>query len=203
VSFDAADPIGSVFADVIGKPCWLAKRGYGSFLTFEFGEPHLHIREPRESDSESEALRRMHARRRVQVRGDWHLWIYCCDWKISRGTERFARHSSRDETIAAGIMELDGQILTDVDVDPLTAATTFSFDLGGQLRTKRWKNKKTPYDQWMLYAPDGNVLTWRDDAHYSWQPADAETARWDRLPDLTAMSSAIRRTAVTPAPRAG
>jgi hypothetical protein len=184
VSFDAADPIGSVFSGIIGKQCWLVRRGYGSSLTFEFGEPHLRVREPRESDSGSEPVRHMHARRRVQVRGDWHLWIYCCDWKISRGAERLARNSSRDETIAAGIMALDGQSLTGVDVDPLTAATTFSFDLGGVLRTKRWKNEKTPYEQWMLYAPDGNVLTLRDDARYEWSPGTTspDQDRWHQLP---------------------
>ncbi len=36
------------FSPLYGMPCWNAKHGHGSFITFEFGEPHLEIHEPRE-----------------------------------------------------------------------------------------------------------------------------------------------------------
>jgi hypothetical protein len=44
---DEIDPIGRVFAPRIGLPAWCVQKGYGSSLTFEFGTPHLYIREPR------------------------------------------------------------------------------------------------------------------------------------------------------------
>jgi hypothetical protein len=31
---------------ILGKPCWNVKRGHGSFLTLEFGQPHLVVWEP-------------------------------------------------------------------------------------------------------------------------------------------------------------
>lgn len=175
MNFDPADPIGSVFADLIGKPAWLVQRGYGSFITLEFGEPHLTV-----------TMIEKRNRRLATVTGDWHLWIYCCDWKISRGGERIARSSSREESITKGVAELDGQILTGVEVDPLTAASRFSFDLGGVLETKRWKNEKDSFEQWLLYGPDGNVLTLRDDARYSWHQAREApgTETWRRLPGV-------------------
>ena len=51
--------INDIFQPLYGKPCWQVKQGYGSFLTFEFGEPHLHIREPRQvSDQVSEKVKK-------------------------------------------------------------------------------------------------------------------------------------------------
>jgi hypothetical protein len=34
------------FAKVYGRPAWRAQVGYGKFLTFEFGNPHLEISGP-------------------------------------------------------------------------------------------------------------------------------------------------------------
>jgi hypothetical protein len=33
-------------APAAGKPCWLVQHGYGSFVTMEFGEPHVKIGGP-------------------------------------------------------------------------------------------------------------------------------------------------------------
>lgn len=43
---DETDPVGSVFAPLIGLPAWNVQKGQGSFLTFDFGAPHLSITEP-------------------------------------------------------------------------------------------------------------------------------------------------------------
>ena len=36
-----------VFRKLYGKPCWGVTNWYGSGIHFEFGKPHLEIREPR------------------------------------------------------------------------------------------------------------------------------------------------------------
>ncbi len=70
-----------VFRPLYGTPCWNARHGHGSFITFEFGQPHLHVREPSEPDpSRSPAVQRMLRRRTVFVHGEWHLWIYQLHW---------------------------------------------------------------------------------------------------------------------------
>jgi hypothetical protein len=55
--------------------------------------------------------------------------------------------------------------LLDVRLSPRGARTSFIFDLGAELETK-------PYDraseQWLLYEPDGYVLTWRADRKYAY-----------------------------------
>ena len=71
------------FAPLIGMPCWGVSRGYGSFLTLEFGAPKLIVREPREPTRKvSPRVQREFARRLVSVHGRWHLWIYCCEWYL-------------------------------------------------------------------------------------------------------------------------
>src|SRR5688572_1134950 len=76
--------IESSFTRLGGERCWGVKRGYGSFLTLEFGSAHLVIREPRAPDGDvSRSIRELFARRLVRARGRWHLWIYCCDWRVS------------------------------------------------------------------------------------------------------------------------
>jgi hypothetical protein len=39
-------PISEAFGSLIGRPGWLTRRGQGSFVTIEFGQPVLDIGEP-------------------------------------------------------------------------------------------------------------------------------------------------------------
>ncbi len=143
-------------------------QGYGSFLTFEIGNPSLIIREPREVLNASPRVRETFAQRNVTLRGDWHLWIYCCGWRITLGGDELAHSESDDEKIAAACRKLDGQALQEVALGLKEGGTQFRFDLRGVLTTE-------PYDddlneQWMLYCPDGNVYTYRSDGAASFGP---------------------------------
>ena len=61
---------------------------HGSFVTLEFGEPHLEVREPRDAEPDtSPKLRELFARRNVTIRGEWHLWVYCSSWSIHNSDE--------------------------------------------------------------------------------------------------------------------
>src|ERR1700676_478999 len=86
-----SDPLYRAFAPLIGLPAWFIQRGHGSFLTLEFGAPHLEIREPKvvrpDMDERVAALLR---RRQVSLGGEWHLWIYCCHWRVLSGSEEIA-----------------------------------------------------------------------------------------------------------------
>jgi hypothetical protein len=157
------------FRKLYGKPCWNAKRGYASFITFEFGEPRLEIREPHESSAASRRVRELLARRQVTLRGDWHLWIYCCDWRVS-ARRKLVGGSSSDRAIQHAVAFLDGQALTEVSLNYRSCRSVFVFDLGGRLIT-------TPCDsdseQWMLYEPSGKVLTLRADRMFAHEASDA------------------------------
>ncbi|MGV3722671.1 MAG: hypothetical protein ACO1SX_17350 [Actinomycetota bacterium] len=172
--------IESSFQALYGLPCWNAKSGYGSFLTMEFGAPHLEIREPREPKPDaSDAVRRFFEKRHVVVHGEWHLWIYCCEWWVYTG-DRLVGDSdpegSTKERIDLAARELDGQKLVSVAVDATCGESVFTSDLGSRLVTK-------PDDdsvQWYLYEPNGFVLSYRADGRISHQPGDTspDEERW-------------------------
>jgi hypothetical protein len=152
-----------MFRGIYGKPCWNVKPGLGSFLTLEFGLPHLEVREPIvASKSASPKVQRLLARRNVFVHGEWHLWIYCCNWEVLTKDKRIADSSTKARIrLAADV--LDGQKLVRFSLDPKSVQCAFKFDLGATLRT-------VPYDkdseQWSLYTPKQRVLTLFADRRY-------------------------------------
>jgi hypothetical protein len=160
------------FEPLIGLPCWNVKPGYGSFLTLEFGEPELDIREPIHAPKCRQKVRKRLARRSVVVHGRWHLWIYCCEWQvITKG--KVVGHSdlagSTKKWIKRAADELNGQKLTGFRIKPKRGSSTFEFDMGSSLQTKPY-NKRS--NQWLLYEPDGRVLTYRADGRFSHHPGD-------------------------------
>jgi hypothetical protein len=170
------------FARLVGQPCWGVSHGFGSFLTFEFGVPRLVVREPLSlASNESPRVKRVLARRSVHVHGDWHLWIYCCEWRVLHQGRVVGDWTASPRRIDRAARELNGQKLVDVRLNPRGARTRFVFDLGAELETK-------PYDriseQWLLYEPNGHVLSWRADRMYKYGPGNRpnEQLKWRRLP---------------------
>jgi hypothetical protein len=168
------------FKNVYGKPCRSAKPGYGSFLTFEFGEPHLEIREPRDAPKRAtRKVRELFARRGVAVHGEWHLWVYECDWEILVEGRRIANNRS-SWTYERGTNRLDGQKLMRFSLQPRGLQSIFEFDLGGVLVTR-------PYDrsgeQWILFCPSKKVLTLRADSKYAFHASNLpeDQAKWESV----------------------
>jgi hypothetical protein len=157
------------FRKIYGKSCWGVKQGHGSFLTFEFGKPHLVVREPViASRSASPRVRKALARRRAFARGQWHLWIYCCRWQVlSRG--RIIAHSeSSDAKIQRAADLLNGQKLVRFSMSRKLQCT-LQFDLGGVLKTRPFDKDS---EQWLLYGPSKNILALRADSRYRYVRSD-------------------------------
>lgn len=152
-----------VFRNIYGKPCWGVKQGYGSFLTFEFGKPHLVVREPIAGGKEASAkVRKSLARRLAYPRGQWHLWLYCCDWVVlARG--RRVGDSSSDVRIRRAAEFLNGQKLVRFSISPRKFQCVFEFDLGGAVITRPYDKES---EQWLLYEPSGKVLVLHADGYY-------------------------------------
>ena len=175
--------INDVFKPILGKPCWQVKQGYGSFLTFEFGEPRLHIQEPRKpSKQASEKLRKRWARRSIFIHGDWHLWVYSCDWKIFLKNKEIANDTSTRKVIKNALMELDGQALVSVTIKK-SYVSIFEFDLGGRLELiPNHKDFEGTDELWLFYEPSGNVFTLRADGKYCRNPGDgSKEDKWKPL----------------------
>jgi hypothetical protein len=171
------------FQPLLGLHAWGVQHGYGSFVTMEFGEPELKIITrlmPTELEGEPSRIKS----RSTQTGGQWHLWIYCCDWSISLNGIQMAHSESEDVQINRAVDVLDGQILTKVSVTGL-AHTKFEFDLGGVLTT--WPSPTDSYDgedveQWYLYEPNKHVLALRSDGYVSLDPGSRTEEEHDWFP---------------------
>ena len=161
--------IDELFSPLIGLPCWNVKHGHGSFLTFEFGNPGLTIHEPRDTPDTTPRVKESLTQRLVTVHGQWHLWVYCCGWRIQQHKKQYAHNESDDAKITAACSALDGQALTQV-ITPRTSWTQFHFDLGGMLTTGPYDDKCN--EHWMLYCPGGCVYTYRSDGRVSFGSKD-------------------------------
>ena len=182
------------FAPLIGKmPAWNVAQGHGSFLTMEFGTPRLEIREPSVSTAKSEKVRKLAARRDVQLRGDFHLWIYCCNWRIGLDDRVLAANESSDDAIVQATRALNGQIITSIRVDPNTAVSSFRFDLGGMLETwpyslDQWADCPTTVAQWHLYSEVG-AFSIRADGRFSSGSLQRRADHWLPLGSAEAQAS--------------
>jgi hypothetical protein len=78
--------IEGMIAKVVNIPIWQAKKGVGSFITFDMGEK---VTQTKRNGSKS-------------VTGKIHLWIYLCDWTIlSNGKIIIQSDSSEDDIVKA------------------------------------------------------------------------------------------------------
>jgi hypothetical protein len=119
----------------------------------------------------------------VHVRGDWHLWIYICDWHIFLNDQELANHDSNRRTIKKALVEINGQALTKVSVND-SLVSMFEFDLGGRLEViPNHEEYEKTVDLWLLYEPSGNVFTLRADGQYSHMPGTTlpENHKWKPL----------------------
>ena len=153
------------FGRVVGLPCWRVRYEPGLNLCMNFGNPDLSIAEPTPCSSESAAANRLAGRRIVTVSGEWWLWLNA-RWKFSMNGERVATSSSSLKKRLLAIRDLDGQKLVEARLRGKTGSTKLTFDLGGVLEVRRG----SPEDHgnlWMLYEPEGGVLTVRGDGTLS------------------------------------
>jgi hypothetical protein len=146
-----------LFKPLLGQFAWNVDGGVGSMLTLEFGTPHIIVREPRvPSPGGSERVRRHLRRRHVTVRGDWHLWIQYCDWKISVSDGSCDSESfdwrQPDECLA----DLDGQRLIGVGSGSLPNSWKFEFDLRGVLELWPSTEYEAADNLWSLYRWSAN-----------------------------------------------
>ena len=78
---------------------------------------------------------------------------------------------------------LEGKNFANMLVDPDEGVSIFLFDDATSLVTEPYDRES---EQWLLYEPSGNVLTYRFDGKCQYQPGDKpDTDRWLAPGDLT------------------
>jgi len=94
-----------------------------------------------------------------------------------------AHSESSDKTIAKSLRQIDGQKLVQVKVQSRRGTSEFHFELGAVLKTLPYEeldSENEPYESWLLFEPNGKVLSYRADGKYSYHSAQArvDQARW-------------------------
>ena len=133
---ESTDVIARAFAPLYGAPCWLVREGHGSFLTLEIGGS------------------------RAIDRGEWHLWIYCCAWRVTLDGRRVAHSESDSAVIQAACALLDS--IQYLDVHRKSGGSSFSFSSGANLDTRPY-GKDDDDTQWILFCPNGNIVSYKAD----------------------------------------
>jgi hypothetical protein len=132
-------------------------------LSMEFGKPSIRvIHEPMPNvriDRKSQSvplreIRRRVNRRQVSVGGQWRLWIYLANWRIVCSGACLASKSSSMRKMAPALLDLQGQRLVGVNINPKSGATAFKFDLDTVLEVRR-EHSHSKDELWILYGVDG------------------------------------------------
>ncbi len=133
-------------AGLVGLRAWGAALGIGSFLTLEFGDPLPTLPSARTANRKSP---RQH--------GAWHLWLYCCAWRIDEPAGIVAASEDARDGLLAAVGRLDGATVVAVNIDSQGCALQIEFDAGLTLTT--FAIFSTEYEHWFAYLPDGMVVT--------------------------------------------
>ncbi|HEY9679929.1 MAG TPA: hypothetical protein V6C76_18140 [Drouetiella sp.] len=178
---DVHDRVRKSFEVIFEKPCWSVQQGHGSFLTFEFGEPYLDVWEQKPDRSiNSKKFRK----RKITIKGEWHLWIYCCHWNLTLDGDLLAHSESSRGDIKNALEHIDGEKLVRVSVNPQAGESEFEFELGGKLKTVPYErtSHRDEYDEsWMFFEPDGNVLVYRGDGKYRWHSSSRSSEPTEQI----------------------
>jgi hypothetical protein len=117
------------FLPMVGQFVWCVRRHDGTFLTMEFGSPHLTVREPIAASSGApQEVKKQLARRRISIVGDWHLWIMYAEWEIHTASYSMRSQDVEFALIEAALNELDGQILLSADPGEIPYSCLLNFE---------------------------------------------------------------------------
>jgi hypothetical protein len=147
-----------LFAPIIGQIVWSTKRGHGSFLTLEFGNPHLAVREPIKTKLLLGRPKAALERRHVICSGQWGLWITYSNWKVSaEGTT--CEHQDEPDRVDKVLQAIDGQRLLAVKFAIQTKTLTIQFDRAGSIHTWPPENTDERADElWALINNEKGVI---------------------------------------------
>ena len=151
--------IEALFRPLIGQKAWGASVGWGSFVTIEFGRKRLYHR---------------------HYHGDWHLWLYQCDWSLNSNGRCLADSESKKRVMQLAIDNLNGAELTDFSFDTQRMITRFIFENQLALRCRPYADAAADEECWMLFTPDRQVASLRESG-LKHEPADDATAAFPAI----------------------
>lgn len=93
------DQVKDVINQAINIPIWQAKKGIGSFLTFDMGDRTVVTKK----------------NGTTYDKGSIHLWIYLCDWEIRSEGHILAKSDSPDNDITNAVKCFTGERLLAIE----------------------------------------------------------------------------------------
>jgi hypothetical protein len=125
------------FEAFLGQHPKRARVGYGSFLTFDFGQA-------------SKQHHRLHY--------EWHLWIQYVDWQLTWQKQQIADSESKRHLMQAAVERLESKTLKKVMHHPSDRTTSFIFSGDVELKCQAYSDSAADEHCWSLYTPDMHVL---------------------------------------------
>jgi hypothetical protein len=92
------------------------------------------------------------------VHGEWHLWLYLCDWRIESGGQIIAGSDDDRSAIEGALKDLLFGAIESVGLLDPTLDLSLQFSSGTKVLTFSSSSSRDE-DQWMLFTPDGHCLT--------------------------------------------
>ena len=142
--------IDALFRPLIGQTAWGSSLGWGSFVTIEFGRKRLYHR---------------------HYHGDWHLWLYQCEWELSSKGRLLAHSESKKKVMQLAIENLNGAELKEIAFDPQRMITEFSFDHNLHLTCKPYPDAVPDEECWILFTPNRQAASLRESG-LKYEPTD-------------------------------
>jgi hypothetical protein len=138
------------FEGLLGKPAWNVKKGIGSFITMEFGQPIVN--------------------EGGHVHGEWHLWVYDCAWRLETQEKVLAASEDEPTVIENALHLLNGLAIENIALVLPSLESSLSFEQGYALRL--FPVNSSDVEHWMLFTPEGKVLVIGPGMDWSYQDAD-------------------------------
>src|ERR1700683_4892598 len=128
----------TIVSQLQGKRPWNIQLGEGSFITMEFGAPEA-----------NPSGRRVH--------GEWHLWLYMCNWRIETADKVLAGSNDDHEKVQSVLKtEVFDETKTFQVLEP-SKDLFIDFTSGLKLHTFS-SSSDHDEEQWKLFTPEGKVL---------------------------------------------
>ena len=134
--------IQEAFKPLVGKKSWRVRLGWGSFITFDFG-PTIKKNDHRF--------------------GEWHLWIYQCEWRLKSRHKTIVTSDSTRHAIRLAVRKLERFAFVGVYINPRNLETRFTFSHDFKLICIPPSNlapdeKPDHCEYWMFFMPGNQVL---------------------------------------------
>jgi|SRR5690349_1549933 hypothetical protein len=143
---DLRKQVESLFRPVIGQKAWGASIGWGSFVTIEFGSKHLFNH---------------------HYHGEWHLWLYQCDWQLYSGQRLLANSESKKRIMQVAAENINGTALERASFDERKMASEFRFGEELRLVCQPYADATPDEESWILFLPDQQVVSLRKSGLHS------------------------------------